>query len=91
MNKPPLATNMHLCCRDANHKHLYLLVNARTKTRVVEGGEKKKKKGERMRGKQEEEEEEKRGILFINLGNERVVVFVVLNCVKAICSKHFLE
>lgn len=56
-----------------------------------EGGEKKKKKEERMRGKQEEEEEEKRGILFFNLGNERVVVFVVLNCVKAICSKHFLE
>lgn len=23
---PPLATNMHLCRKDANHKHLYLLV-----------------------------------------------------------------
>ena len=36
MNKPPLATNMHLCCRDANHKHLYLLADARIKTGVVE-------------------------------------------------------
>ncbi|KAF6714926.1 hypothetical protein FQA47_015072 [Oryzias melastigma] len=36
MNKPPLATNMHLCCRDANHKHLYLLANAGAKRGVAE-------------------------------------------------------
>ena len=43
---------MHLCCRDANHKHLYLLVNARTKTRVVEEGEKKKKKKRKKKKKE---------------------------------------
>lgn len=84
MNKPPLATNMHLCCRDGNHKHLYLLVNACTKTGVVE--EKKKRR----------EDEGKTGgggeiVPFFNLGNERVAVSVVQNCVKAICLKHFLE
>lgn len=49
MNKPPLATNMHLCCRDANHKHLYLLVNTRTKTGVVEEEEEEKRGEERGR------------------------------------------
>lgn len=43
MNKPPIATNMHLCCRDANHKHLYLLVNTSAKTGVAE--EKMEEKG----------------------------------------------
>lgn len=68
MNKPPLATNMHLCCRDANHKHLYLLVNARTKTGVEEEGEKEE---ERMRKKTRGGEI----VLFLNLCNERVAVF----------------
>jgi len=44
MNKPSLATNMHLCCRDANHKHLYLLVNTLVKTGVAD-----EKKEYRMR------------------------------------------
>lgn len=52
MNKPPLATNMHLCCRDGNHKHLYLLVNACTKTGVVE----EEGEGEGEGGKEDEEE-----------------------------------
>lgn len=30
-------------------------------------------------------------VLFLNLGNERVAVSVVQNCVEAICLKHFLE
>lgn len=50
MNKPPLATNMHLCCRDANHKHLYLLVNAGTKSGDAKGGE-QKKRGEKGKGR----------------------------------------
>lgn len=79
MNKPPLATNMHLCCRDANHKHLYLLVNARTKTGVVEEREGKRERGER-RGWGETEGGEL--VPFFNLCNERVVVSVGLNCVK---------
>lgn len=45
MNKPPLATNMHLCCRDANHKHLYLLASAGTKSGDARGGEQKKRGG----------------------------------------------
>lgn len=52
MNKPPLATNMHLCCRDANHKHLYLLASAGTKSGDARGGE-QKKRGGREGGREE--------------------------------------
>lgn len=36
MNMPLLATNMHLCRRDANHKHLYLLAAAWVKVGLQE-------------------------------------------------------
>lgn len=36
---------MHLCCRDANHKHLYLLASAGTKSGDARGGEQKKEGG----------------------------------------------
>lgn len=86
MNKPPLATNMHLCCRDANHKHLYLLVNAGTKSGDAKGGE-QKKRGEE--GKGEENRRRWRNSSVSQPVNERVAVSVVQNHVEAICLMHF--
>lgn len=51
MNMPPLATNMHLCCRDANHKHLFLLATGLSTTTVMGGGD-IDREGEREREKE---------------------------------------
>lgn len=85
MNKLPLATNMHLCCRDANHKHLYLLVSAALKLGFWQRG-----KGRTGRGREKEDNGGKRQgetVLSFILGNERVVVSIVPNCVEFICLK----
>lgn len=67
---------MHLCCRDANHKHLYLLVNAGTKSGDAGEGS-KKKRGGRSRGRERGNRRRWRNSSASQPVNERVALSAV--------------